>query len=361
MDKLTIATKSKTYPMYIGTEIINQLPKVIQDTCKSVSKVLVISDESVAALYLEKVLGILNQQFDEPLSFVIPAGESAKSFDIYYQCQTFALEKGLDRSSVILALGGGVVGDLAGFVAATFMRGIPFIQIPTTLLAHDSAVGGKVAINHDLGKNMIGAFHQPNAVLYDIELMKTLPKVELRSGFAEVIKHGLIWDPEFYQWLNEEITSLDDLNGEKLQYAILKGVAVKAKVVSEDEQEKGLRAILNFGHTLGHAIEAESGYGKITHGDGVAIGMIFALKVSEKIFDINLSSEKIKEWFKLFEFPTTIPNALDNEKLLERMKHDKKATSGKVRMVLLKNIGETVIQDIDDEQLLNLLKEFQES
>ncbi len=359
MDKLTIATKSKTYPMYIGTEIIDQLPIVIQDTCKSVSKVLVISDESVAALYLDKVLDILKQKYDESLSFVIPAGESAKSFDMYYQCQTFALEKGLDRSSVILALGGGVVGDLAGFVAATFMRGIPFIQIPTTLLAHDSAVGGKVAINHNLGKNMIGAFHQPNAVLYDIELMKSLPRPELRSGFAEVIKHGLIWDPEFYQWLTEEISSLDDLKGEKLQYAVLKGVAVKAKVVSEDEQEKGLRAILNFGHTLGHAIEAESGYGKITHGDGVAIGMIFALKVSEKIFNIDLSSEKIREWFRLFEFPTTIPNGLACEKLLERMKHDKKATAGKVKMVLLKNIGETAIQDIEDEQLLSYLKEFQ--
>ncbi|MEH7380789.1 3-dehydroquinate synthase [Bacillus sp. JJ1533] len=358
MDKLTIATKSKTYPMFIGTEILEQLPKVILDTCKSVSKVLVISDESVAALYLDKVLDILKQQFDKPLSFVIPAGESAKSFEMYYRCQTFALEKGLDRSSVILALGGGVVGDLAGFVAATFMRGIPFIQIPTTLLAHDSAVGGKVAINHELGKNMIGAFHQPNAVLYDINLMKTLPKTELRSGFAEVIKHGLIWDPEFYRWLTEEITSFDDLKDDKLQYAVLKGVAVKAKVVSEDEQEKGLRAILNFGHTLGHAIEAESGYGKITHGDGVAIGMIFALKVSEQIFHINLASEKIRQWFGLFEFPTTIPKGLDREKLLERMKHDKKATSGKVKMVLLKNIGETVIQDIDDQELLRFLKDF---
>ncbi|MDR4888716.1 3-dehydroquinate synthase [Fredinandcohnia sp. QZ13] len=358
MDKLTIATKSKTYPMYIGTEIIDQLPKLIQDTCKQVSKILVISDESVAELYLDKVLNILKQQYDEPLSFVIPAGENAKSFDVYYQCQTFALEKGLDRTSVILALGGGVVGDLAGFVAATFMRGIPFIQIPTTLLAHDSAVGGKVAINHELGKNMIGAFHQPNAVLYDIELMKTLPRVELRSGFAEVIKHGLIWDREFYRWLTEEIQSLEDLKGEKLQYAVLKGVAVKARVVSEDEQEKGLRAILNFGHTLGHAIEAESGYGRITHGDGVAIGMIFALKVSEKIFHTNLSSEKIREWFRLFEFPTAIPEGLDRVKLLERMKHDKKATSGKVKMVLLKNIGETAIEDIGDEQLLQFLKEF---
>ncbi|MEH7384503.1 3-dehydroquinate synthase [Bacillus sp. JJ1521] len=358
MDKLTIATKSKTYPMYIGTEIIDQLPQVIQETCKSVSKVLVISDETVAALYLDKVLSNLKPQYNEPLSFVIPAGESAKSFDMYYRCQSFALENGLDRSSVILALGGGVVGDLAGFVAATFMRGIPFIQIPTTLLAHDSAVGGKVAINHELGKNMIGAFHQPNAVLYDIDLMKTLPRHELRSGFAEIIKHGLIWDPEFYVWLTEEIKSFDDLKGEKLQYAVLKGVAVKAKVVSEDEQEKGLRAILNFGHTLGHAIEAESGYGKITHGDGVAIGMIFALKISEKIFNINLSSERIREWFRLFEFPTTIPKGLDREKLLERMKHDKKAAFGKVRMVLLKNIGETVIQDVEDGQLIRFLKDF---
>ncbi|WP_449536749.1 3-dehydroquinate synthase [Ferdinandcohnia sp. Marseille-Q9671] len=356
MEQLTITTKSKTYPMFIGSNIIDKLPQVIEDTCQSVSKILVISDESVAALYLEKVVGILDKQFDNPLSFVIPSGESAKSFDMYYQCQSYALQNGLDRSSVILALGGGVVGDLAGFVAATFMRGIPFIQIPTTLLAHDSAVGGKVAINHELGKNMIGAFHQPNAVLYDIDFMRTLPKIELRSGFAEVIKHGLIWDKELFSWLTNEITTLDDLRDEKLQYSVLQGVAVKAKVVSEDEQEKGLRAILNFGHTLGHAIEAELGYGKITHGDAVAVGMIFALKVSEEIYNIDLSSDKIKAWFAQFEFPTSIPNTVDPAKLLERMKHDKKATSGIVKMILLKNIGETVIKDIDDQQLLRLLK-----
>ncbi|MFT4413095.1 3-dehydroquinate synthase [Fredinandcohnia humi] len=360
MDVVTISTKSKTYPMYIGSGIIDQLPQLIKDTCKTVSNILVISDETVAQRYLEQVMVLLKTDFKNSYSFVIPAGEAAKSFEMYYQCQTFALSRGLDRSSLILALGGGVVGDLAGFVAATFMRGIPFIQLPTTLLAHDSAVGGKVAINHDLGKNMIGAFHQPNAVLYEIDFMKTLPLKELRSGFAEVIKHGLIGDREFYHWLIREVKTLSDLNKEKLQYAVLKGVSVKAKVVSEDEQEKGLRAILNFGHTLGHAIEAELGYGEITHGDAIAIGMIYALRLSEEIFNFDLSSSSIAASFKRFGFPVTVPQELPPEKLLQRMKMDKKATSGKVKMILLKDIGKAVIKDVDDKQLLLLLEKSYE-
>jgi 3-dehydroquinate synthase len=356
MDVLTITTTSKTYPMYIGSGIIDQLPHLINETCKSVSKILVITDESVAELYLDKVMNYLEKECNDPLSFIIPSGESAKSFQVYYECQTYALSIGLDRSSLILALGGGVVGDLAGFVAATFMRGIPFIQIPTTLLAHDSAVGGKVAINHQLGKNLIGAFHQPNAVLYDIDFMDTLPVDELRSGFAEVIKHGLIWDRDFYEWLVKEIKGLSDLKGEKLQYAVRNGVSVKAMVVKEDEQEKGLRATLNFGHTLGHAIEAELGYGKMTHGDAVAVGMVYALKLSEEVFECDLSSTRIESWFKMFDFPTRIPKEIDPHKLLSRMKKDKKATSGNVKMVLLKQLGEAVSRAVDDSQLFHLIE-----
>ncbi|MCH1624748.1 3-dehydroquinate synthase [Fredinandcohnia quinoae] len=354
MEIVTVKTKSKEYPVYIGSGIIKELPRFVGENCKSVSKVLVISDQTVSQLYLQTIMDQLANTY-EAISYVIPSGESSKSFDIYNKCQTFALANRLDRSSLIIALGGGVVGDLAGFVAATFMRGIPFIQVPTTLLAHDSAVGGKVAINHNLGKNMIGAFHQPNAVVYDIDFMKTLPLDELRSGFAEVIKHGLIWDNSFFEWLSEEITSLEDLKEEKLQYAVVKGISIKAEVVSVDEEEKGIRAFLNFGHTLGHAIEAELGYGNITHGDGVAIGMVFAMKVGETLSNHEIYSERIANWLQKFDFPVTIPMQLEATKLLSRMKHDKKVTSGKVRMVLLKEIGEVEIVEVDDERLLSLL------
>ena len=194
-----------------------------------------------------------------------------------------ALDFKLDRHSLILALGGGAVGDLSGFVAATFMRGIPFIQIPTTILAHDSAVGGKVAINHPAGKNMIGAFYQPEAVVYDIDFLKSLPEHEIRSGFAEVIKHGLIQDPSFYHWLKENILSIDMMiSDENLIHFLSRGVEIKSAIVEEDEKETGIRAYLNFGHTLGHAIEAELGYGKLTHGEAVVIGMLYALQLSEK-------------------------------------------------------------------------------
>src|SRR6185312_13145009 len=191
----------------------------------------------------------------------VPSGEQAKQFPIYEACLTFALENGLDRKSCIIAFGGGAVGDLAGFVAATYMRGIAFLQVPTTLLAHDSAVGGKVAINHPLGKNMIGAFHQPEAVVYHTPFLQSLPEKEWRSGYAEVIKHALIGDVELYHWLKEEVQTLADLRDEKLIHILTKAIPVKANVVSQDETEKGVRAHLNFGHTLGHALEKEIGYG----------------------------------------------------------------------------------------------------
>lgn len=354
MEIVTVRTKSKEYPVYVGSGIINNLPQFISENCQSVSKILVISDQNVSNLYLQLVMDKLANLYDA-VSYVIPSGESAKSFDMYDKCQTFALSNRLDRSSLIIALGGGVVGDLAGFVAATYMRGIPFIQVPTTLLAHDSAVGGKVAINHKLGKNMIGAFHQPNAVIYDIDFMRTLPTSELRSGFAEVIKHGLIWDCSFFEWLTSEITSIEDIKDEKLQYMIVKGISIKAEIVSIDEDEKGIRAYLNFGHTLGHAVEAESGYGNITHGDGVAIGMVFAMKVGEKLSNHDDYSIRTADWLQLFGYPVSIPKQLEPIKLLNRMKLDKKATLGNVRMILLKEIGKVEIVDVDDQLLLSLL------
>jgi len=359
MEKFQIKTKSKEYPLFIGSGIIAELQTFLHEIkLNKVSKILVITDESVSNLYLERVLSVL-QSLYSVTSVIIPNGEKAKSIDVYYQCQTKALEEKLDRASLIIALGGGVVGDLAGFVAATFMRGIPFIQIPTTLLAHDSAVGGKVAINHPLGKNMIGAFHQPEAVIYDSSFIATLSEKELRSGFAEVIKHALIKDREFYNWLTQEVSSLDDLTGEKLQYAVQKGIEIKASVVYEDELEKGIRAILNFGHTLGHAIEAELGYGEITHGDAIAIGMLYAIKVSERVYGIDLSYHSFVSLFKRYGFPTRVPRQLSNDSLIDRMKRDKKSTASKIRMVLIREIGLVEVREVD-EAILRLILDGEE-
>jgi 3-dehydroquinate synthase len=359
MEKMIIRTASKTYPVWIGTNIIDKLPKMIRETDLKITKILIITDETVANLYLDQVVDVLKPHFPV-VSYTVPNGENAKSFQTFYDCQTFALKNELDRKSIIIALGGGVIGDLAGFVAATFMRGIPFIQVPTTLLAHDSAVGGKVAINHPLGKNMIGAFHQPEAVVYDIAFLKTLPEKEIRSGFAEVIKHAMIKDAEFFQWLKQEILSLNDLKEDYLVAAIKKGISIKADIVSEDEKESGVRSFLNFGHTLGHAIEAELGYGNITHGDAVALGMLFAVKMSEKLLSVNLDYQNLQRWFIQLGFPVHMLKNLEPIHLLKRMKKDKKAISGKVKFILLQSIGHVVVKEVEDELIIKYLHKFLE-
>ena len=210
----------------------------------------------------------------QTVSAIVPAGEGLKSLTMLELLIGKALEGGLDRKSAIVALGGGVVGDLAGFVAASFMRGVKFVQIATTILAHDSSVGGKVAVNHPMAKNIIGAFHQPEFVLYDLSTLRTLPAREVIGGLAEVVKHGLIWDAEFVNWCEESAEKLLGLDPEALEYALFNGCSVKAAVVSQDERENGLRAILNLGHTIGHALEAVAGYGVLEHGEAIAIGMI---------------------------------------------------------------------------------------
>lgn len=354
MKMLQISTESKTYPLYIGSGIRFEIQSYIDELERNFSSVFIITDSNVEPLFLNDIKTSL-KKFGKVYSYVVPSGEEAKSFDIFYDCLTYALEQELDRKSLLIALGGGVVGDLAGFVAATYMRGIPFIQMPTTLLAHDSSVGGKVAINHPLGKNMIGVFYQPETVIYDTEMLLTLSDEEWRSGFAEVIKHALIWDKEFYEWLKAEIRTLSDLRDEKLQYALAKGISVKAQVVAQDEKESGIRAYLNFGHTLAHAIEAKLGYGKVSHGDAVAMGMLFAIRLSEEYYQKDLQLTQFREWFKQYQFPK-IPKKLDPDALLQLMKKDKKAHSGSIRMILMKNIGEVETVKLDDEFVLNMLK-----
>ena len=356
MEPITIQTASKTYPVFIGSGVINQLPSFIHEAFPTITNLMILTDETVANLYLSDMQEALNP-FDCK-SCIVPSGERAKTFDVYHQCLTFALENRLDRKSVVLAFGGGAVGDLGGFVAATFMRGIPFIQVPTTILAHDSAVGGKVAINHSLGKNMVGAFYQPEAVFYDLDFLPSLPMHEKRSGFAEVIKHGLIHDPSFYSWLLEHIDSLESLGADDLSHMLSKGIEIKGAFVSKDEREEGIRAFLNFGHTLGHAIEAEMGYGKWTHGEAVVIGMLFALELSRKKAGLTFDCEQFKNWLTKLGYETNMPKELVYNKLIERMKQDKKSVGQKVKFVLLKEIGSPVLYEISDEELMTELYKF---
>ncbi|WP_223702044.1 3-dehydroquinate synthase [Sutcliffiella deserti] len=357
LKEVEVKAKSKTYSVLIGKEASKQLVKILKSLKTYPGTILIVTDDLVADLYLSEVRELLEPEF-RVTSYILKNGESAKSFEEYYKIQTFALEKGLDRNSIVLALGGGVVGDIAGFVAATFMRGIRFIQMPTTLLAHDSAVGGKVAINHPLGKNMIGSFYQPESVIYDTDFLVSLPEMELRSGFAEVVKHALIWDKEFFYWIVQNIPTISALDEEKLRYCIEKGISTKAEVVSNDEIEIGMRAILNFGHTLGHAIEAAYGYGNITHGDAVALGMLFATEISEDLSPkLNLSNE-LRELWQRFGFPTSIRSDILPENILNWMKKDKKTKNGHIHMVLIRSVGSVIVESVPDELVLKKIKAF---
>lgn len=355
MKSVNIKTTDSEYPVLVGENVIDEITYILNDLAPS--KVMIVTDTNVDKLYGEDLFNKIDPLFPT-YKYVMKSGEEAKSFDVFYELHTFALKQQLDRKSVILAFGGGVVGDLTGFVAATFMRGVPYIQIPTTLLAHDSAVGGKVAINHPEGKNMIGAFYQPKAVVYDSRFLQSLPAEELRSGFAEVIKHALIRSESLFQFLRKEIHDLSDVNNERLEKMILDGIKIKADVVSKDEKELGLREILNFGHTLGHAIEAEAGYGKLSHGDCVATGMLFATWLSMKSLNVSLPYTELKTWFKQIGFPTTIPDSQKTENLIKRMVKDKKTKANQIKMILLHKIGETTTLTFANEELHSLVNEW---
>ncbi|WP_077213798.1 3-dehydroquinate synthase [Bacillus dakarensis] len=356
MARVNIRTASKEYPVFVEAGAIHSISTYLDEHFPSITKLVIITDGNVGERYLDTLSSALSTH--KPVFHIVPNGESAKTFEVYHECLTFCLEQKLDRKSLVLAFGGGAVGDLAGFVAATFMRGIPFIQLPTTILAHDSAVGGKVAINHPLGKNMIGAFYQPEAVFYDLNLLNTLPSQERRSGFAEVIKHGLIHDHEFYDWLRGNITNLSVLSEEQLSYFLTKGITIKGKIVAEDEKEAGIRAFLNFGHTLGHAIEAEAGYGNITHGEAVVIGMLFALQLSKKIVNLSFNTKELEDWLTKLGYSTILPVNLDNGRLIGRMKQDKKSIGGEISFVLLKEVGHPILYKIDENILMKELNEF---
>lgn len=352
MEQLTIKTSTNTYNILVGEGLRFKLDTYIK---KKYSTIFIITDENVAKLYLNDVRMSLKAY--KLFQYIIPAGEKAKSMEQYEALQTAAIKNGLDRNSLIIALGGGVVGDLAGFVASTFMRGIDYIQIPTTILAHDSSVGGKVAINHPFGKNLIGSFYPPAAVIYDIDTLSSLSDKETRSGYAELIKEGLIDSNELFERMIQ--VNLNKLKNDELQEHVLLGIKVKAEIVEADEKEQGIRSYLNLGHTFAHALEAELGYGVITHGEAVAIGLLFSLHVSEGVFNKELPYETLKEWLEDNHYPLQ-SIFFDTGNILNRMKSDKKSINQRIRMVLLKAPGQLVNYEILDEDMLKFMQTFKE-
>lgn len=357
---LHVELGDRTYPIHIGEGLIHQAAQLLQASGLHTDRhLMIVTDTHVAALYLSSLTTELEGAGYRVAAHVIEAGEHSKSIAVYDHVMTQAIEAGLDRKSVILALGGGVVGDLAGFVAATYMRGIPFVQVPTTLLAHDSSVGGKVAINHPLGKNMVGSFHQPRLVLYDTATLRTLPEREVAAGFAEVIKHGLISDELFVGWLEKNAEPLWQLDSELLAEAIHRGCTIKAKIVSSDEREQGERALLNLGHTFGHAFEALHQYSQLNHGEAIAIGMCLAAKLAEHL---GLAEQEVSErtaaLLRAYRLPTTWPGHLEPKQVLDVMKRDKKAVSGKLTLILPRAIGKVEqVKEIDEQLVLRIMNE----
>lgn len=351
-------TIQEGYPVYIGCGIIEQLPQLFEKQIITTNNKLVcITDSNVAPLYLRNLTDILSNSGYTFHTIIIPAGEASKNMttieDVIGQC----LHYHLDRQSVILALGGGIVGDIAGFVAATYMRGIRYIHIPTTIIAHDSSVGGKVGVNHRLGKNVIGAFHQPQFVLFDVSFLKTLPREEQISGYAEVIKHALIRDEEFVKWLKANTDDLVSLRLPIVEKAIFRSCAIKASIVSCDEKEKGLRRILNYGHTIGHALETITKYNRYKHGEAIAIGMCGAAYLSDALYGKRVAQETT-ELLRAFGLPTQFTGSYVDDELLATMKHDKKRTENKCTFILSPEISQVEVVQVEEKWIKEALQKI---
>lgn len=338
MQTVRVALGERSYPVHIGTGLIGRADLILPHLARK--QVAVVTDTTVAPLYLERFSRPLRDAGTEVLPIVVPDGEASKRWETVDTVLESLLERRCGRDTTLAALGGGVIGDLAGFAAAVYQRGVPYLQVPTTLLAQvDSSVGGKTAINHARGKNMIGAFHQPQAVLADMDALATLPARELRAGLAEVIKHGFIRDPAFVEWLEAHVGELLALDREALAHAVARSVEIKAEIVARDERETGERALLNFGHTFGHAIETGLGYGQWLHGEAVAAGMAMAAELSRRLGTLAQADvTRVLTLLKRAGLPTEAP-ALGPRRFLELMSVDKKAKDGRLRFVVLERIG----------------------
>lgn len=343
METVTVNLAARSYPICIGTGILAELGQLLRRQQLTAPRVALVTDSIVGKLYKEKVAQILAEAGFEPWTIEIPSGEEHKNLAWLALLYDKLVEGRIERRSPLIALGGGVIGDLAGLAAATFQRGLPFVQIPTTLLAQvDSSVGGKTAINHPSGKNLIGSFYQPRLVVIDIETLKTLPRREFLAGVAEVIKYGVILNPELFALLEDHLAAFLRLDAELLTSVIKTCCQLKALVVEEDETEGDYRAILNFGHTLGHAIENATEYKQFLHGEAVAIGMVFATHLSAKRgFCSTAVSERVCRLVKKAGLPVRIPKDLKDIHLLRGMTADKKVAGGKIKFVCIEDLGKT--------------------
>jgi 3-dehydroquinate synthase len=352
--RVRIALGDRSYEILIGSGLLGQAAS--WDGLPAAAAALIVSNTTVAPLYAQRLRAALAGRYRSVFDVVLPDGEDHKDWPTLNLIFDALLAKGCDRKTVLFALGGGVVGDMTGFAAACYMRGVPCVQVPTTLLAQvDSSVGGKTAINHPLGKNMIGAFYQPARVVCDLETLATLPRRELSAGLAEVIKYGPIFDLEFLGWIEANIDALMRREPAALAHAVRRSCEIKAQVVGQDERESGLRAILNFGHTFGHAIEAGLGYGKWLHGEAVGCGMVMALQLSQRLGCIDEAFvQRVKKLIAHAGLPTVGP-ALGAERYLELMRIDKKAEAGEIRFVVIERPGVAAVRGAPDETVRQVL------
>lgn len=354
-----VETATQTYPIFVGYGLLGKLGEKLKKVGSS-RVAIVISDGNVSRLYGDRVQEILKAAGFAVNSFVVPPGEESKSINTAIDIYNFLIKKRVERDDILIALGGGVIGDLAGFAAATYLRGIPWVQVPTSLVAMvDASIGGKVAVNHHEGKNLIGAFYQPNFVLADTQTLATLPKRELTSGWAEVVKYGLILDKEFFEFLESDAGRLIKLEQDVVSKAIIRSASLKAQVVSQDEKEREQRIILNYGHTIAHGLEAATQYSHFLHGEAVSIGMMGAAKLSQKsgILPTNVVKRQ-QSLLQKFGLPTTF-SATGLAEIAKAMEVDKKTRAKKIRWVLLEDIGKTAIRaNVSQQDVMAVLEEL---
>ena len=352
MRTLNVSLGDRSYPIHIGTGLIGDGSRIVPLLAQK--RVAVVTNVTIAPLYLKRVTSSLAAAGVDVVPITLPDGEQYKTWETLNLIFDALIEHRCERRTTLIALGGGVVGDMTGFAAATWQRGAPFIQVPTTLLAQvDSSVGGKTAINHPHGKNMIGAFYQPRAVLADLDSLKTLPERELKAGIAEVIKHGLIRDAAFFDWLETNMDGLLARDAAALEHAVLRSCEIKSALVAEDEREMDVRALLNFGHTFGHAIEAGLGYGDWLHGEAVGAGMMMAADLSHQLGHLSAADvSRIEKLIARAGLPVKGP-AFGRDRYWEHMSVDKKTRDGAIRFVVLEKLGSARIQGGVSEAVVN--------
>jgi 3-dehydroquinate synthase len=350
-----VGLDGRAYPIHIGSDLLGDARRLLG--LRDGARTVVVTNATVAAHHLAPLRASLGAAGSPPDVVLVPDGETHKSFATLQDLLTRLLELRVDRATTVVALGGGVVGDLAGFAAAIYQRGVPFVQVPTTLLAQvDSSVGGKTGINHPLGKNMVGAFYQPQAVLIDTACLRTLPARELAAGLAEVVKYGAIRDAAFFAWLERSAAALLARDDAVLAEAIARSCRIKAEIVAADERETGERALLNFGHTFGHAIETATGYGTWLHGEAVGAGMVLASRLSERTLGLAAAdTARLAALLRAFALPLE-PPALPVSRWLELMQRDKKVMAGRLRLILLAALGDArIVVDVPEPELRRLL------